>query len=124
MFRKISMAALAVVFALVFTGCGTLFRGDRVGKRSSNQIDPAILVLDCCGFLFGIIPGVVALVLDINNKTIYYSASEAAMSGNCDTSRMIALKVDDMSEEGIAQALSRELGREVRFNEIHFAAAK
>ena len=68
MFRKISMAALAVVFALVFTGCGTLFRGDRVGKRSSNQIDPAILILDCCGFLFGIIPGVVALVLDINNK--------------------------------------------------------
>ena len=70
------LVALAGVLMLQLTACGTLFYGERKGKPASSQIDPAVLVLDCCGLLFGIIPGVVAIVIDYSNKTIYYTKAE------------------------------------------------
>ena len=73
MFKKSMLVALAGVLMLQLTACGTLFYGERKGKPASSQIDPAVLVLDCCGLLFGIIPGVVAIVIDYSNKTIYYT---------------------------------------------------
>ena len=119
--KKAISCALAASFVFAATGCGTLFRSDRIGKSSSDRIDPAIMILDCCGLLFGLIPGVVALVLDFNNKTIYYSSSEVAgIPGS--TENMVAIQVEDMSEEAIAAALSEALGREIRYDQIQFAA--
>ena len=119
--KKTISCALAASFVFAATGCGTLFRSERIGKASSDRIDPAIMILDCCGLLFGVIPGVVALVLDFNNKTIYFSAREAGiMPGTTDN--MVAIQVEDMSEESIAAALSEALGREIRYDEIQFAA--
>lgn len=121
MFRKVATFVLVASFAFIAAGCGTLFRGHRVGKTPSNRIDPTILILDCCGLLFGLIPGVVALVLDFGNNTIYFSATEVGgMPSN--TENMTAIKVDDMSEEAIAAALSKALGREVRYDQINFAS--
>ena len=77
MFRKLTTLAVTAACALVFAGCGTIFYGERIGQKSSDKIDPTVLVLDCCGLLFGIIPGVVALAVDFSNRTIYYTASEA-----------------------------------------------
>ena len=119
--KKAISYALAASFVFAAAGCGTLFRSDRIGKASSNRIDPTILILDCCGLLFGLIPGVVALVLDFGNKTVYFSATEVGGMPSS-TENMTALKVEDMSEEAIAAALSRALGREVRYDQIHFAA--
>ena len=78
MARRILSATLAAVMTFVFTGCGTIFHKERINRPPSDKLDVLTLVLDCCGFLFGIIPGVVALVLDASNHTLYYSASEVS----------------------------------------------
>ena len=78
MARRILSATLAAVVTFVFTGCGTIFHKERINRPPSDKLDVLVVVLDCCGFLFGIIPGVVALVLDASNHTLYYSASEVS----------------------------------------------
>ena len=119
--KKVLSSLLVAAFALIATGCGTLLKPERIGKRASDRIDPSIMILDCCGFLFGVIPGVVALVLDFNNKTIYFSANEtSSIPGSVEN--MQAIKVGEMSKEEIASAVSKALGKEVKFSEIQFAA--
>ena len=99
------LTVLAGTLLLQLTACGTLFHGERKGQQASNQVDPTVLILDCCGFLFGIIPGVVALVIDYSNNTIYYTKAEVRANQHSsvkdiDRSGMIALKMDDMSKLG------------------------
>ena len=129
MFKKSMLVALAGVLMLQLTACGTLFYGERKGKPASSQIDPAVLVLDCCGLLFGIIPGVVAIVIDYRNKAIYYTKAEvkamnSASIDSIDRSRMVAVKMDEMSNEAIEQALSRQLGQQVKLADLQVVAAQ
>lgn len=79
--RKTSMFVLTGVVALALTGCGTLFWKERKNQPSSGNIDAQVMILDCCGLLFGIIPGVIALALDFSNDTIYYTKAEWAAKG-------------------------------------------
>ena len=125
MMKRIVMILLAGMFLLQLTACGTLFHAERKNRKPSTQVDPVVLVLDCCGFLFGIIPGVVAIVLDYNNKTLYYSKSELknASLDRMDRSRMIAVRMDDMQRETVERVLSERLGREVHLNEMRLVAA-
>lgn len=125
MVKKIIMFLLAGIFLLQLTACGTLFHAERKNRKPSTQVDPVVLVLDCCGFLFGIIPGVVAIVLDYNNKTLYYSTSElkSASLEQMDRSRMIAVKMDNMDRNTVERVLSERLGREVHLNEMRLVAA-
>ena len=121
MARRILSATLAAVVTFVFTGCGTLFHKERINLPPSDKLDVLVVVLDCCGFLFGIIPGVVALVLDASNHTLYYSASEVSfVDGQPDLSNMVAIHLDTVDEDSIAEALSRELGRQIAFSDIQF----
>ncbi len=125
MLRKITLVVLAGVLMVQLSACGTLFWKERIGKASSDQIDPTVMILDCCGLLFGIIPGVIALVLDFNNKTIYFSKGEpgATAMDKMDRSDMIAIKVDKMDRKSIEAALSKELGRSVDLSEMQILAA-
>ncbi len=129
MFKKSMLVALAGVLMLQLTACGTLFHAERKGQQASTQVDPTVLILDCCGFLFGIIPGVVALVIDYSNKTIYYTKAEVRANQNTsinsiDRSKMIAVKLDDMSNEAIEQALSQQLGQQVKLADLQVVAAQ
>ncbi len=123
--KRIVMILLAGMFLLQLTACGTLFHAERKIRKPSTQVDPVVLVLDCCGFLFGIIPGVVAIVLDYNNKTLYYSTSELknASLEQMDRSRMIAVRMDNMDRDSVERVLSERLGREVHLNEMRLVAA-
>lgn len=129
MFKKSMLVALAGVLMLQLTACGTLFHAERKGQQASTQVDPTVLVLDCCGLLFGIIPGVVAIVIDYSNKTIYYTKAEvkamnSASIDSIDRSRMVAVKMDEMSNEAIEQALSRQLGQQVKLADLQVVAAQ
>ena len=121
MARRILSATLAAVMTFVFTGCGTIFHKERINRTPSDKLDILVVVLDCCGFLFGIIPGAVALIIDANNHTLYYSASEVSfVDGQPDLSKMVAIHLDSMDEDSIAEALSHELGRPIAFSDIQF----
>ncbi|MGN0870937.1 MAG: hypothetical protein ACI4UV_07060 [Victivallales bacterium] len=129
MFKKSMLVALAGVLMLQLTACGTLFHAERKGQQASTQVDPTVLILDCCGLLFGIIPGVVAIVIDYSNKTIYYTKAEvkamnSASIDSIDRSKMVAVKMDEMSNEAIEQALSRQLGQQVKLADLQVVAAQ
>ncbi len=115
---RVFLGLLTLVLAAQLTGCGTLFHGDRRGKQASTELDPEVVILDCCGLFFGIIPGAVALFLDFNNKTIYftvdeYSANKVSSIDDIDFSTMKAVKMDEATVEAAELAISRELGRPV-----------
>lgn len=129
MFKKSMLVALAGVLVLQLTACGTLFHAERKGQQASTQVDPAVLILDCCGLLFGIIPGVVAIVIDYSNKTLYYTKAEVRAMKNAsidsiDRSKMVAVKLDDMNNEAIEKALSQQLGQQVKLADLQVVAAQ
>ena len=63
---------LVLIVAVLFFGvssCGTIIKNGKGGK--TDQIDVSVALLDGLGLLFFIVPGVVAYIVDFNNKTIY-----------------------------------------------------
>lgn len=127
MFKKSLAVGLAGVVAFVFSGCGTLFWSERKTETPSMEIDPTVLILDCCGLFFGIVPGVVALVLDFNNNTIYFSKSEArkrSANTELDQSKMVAFHVEHMDRASIEAALSEQLGYQVSLNGVQLSAIR
>jgi len=76
--------ALVVVFSFVVlvTNCGTLLYPQRLRQEPSRKVHAPTVIMDSLWLLVFIIPGVVALAVDIANGTIYYSEAElqAALS--------------------------------------------
>jgi hypothetical protein len=58
-------------------GCGYFLHPERRGTQS-GVIDGATMVMDCLWLLAGIVPGVVALVVDFSSGGIYISGSRHA----------------------------------------------
>ncbi len=69
-----------VLLAFMFTisGCGYIMYPDRRNAPKSDRIHTKVVVLDCLWLLAGIVPGVVALVVDGVHGTWYYSVGEIA----------------------------------------------
>lgn len=66
---------ILVVFSIILTlQCGYLLYPERKGQ-TGGQVDAGVLVLDILWFLPGIIPGVVALIVDYSTGCIYKSGS-------------------------------------------------
>ena len=115
--KKSIYAAVAAVL-LLGSGCGTLFFSERIGKKMSRQIDRRVFVTNCILCLAGIIPGVVAFVLDYENGTIYYTEAELLPD---DLFGMKKLPGGNMTPEEIAEKLSAALDKEISSSEIREA---
>ncbi|OUR89595.1 hypothetical protein A9Q81_21370 [Gammaproteobacteria bacterium 42_54_T18] len=74
--RALSLSVIILMFNS--SSCGYLLHPKRVGQTGGN-IDPAILVLDAAGLLFGVLPGVVAFAVDITTGAIYLSPGEKSV---------------------------------------------
>ena len=72
------MATALIATTLLQAGCGYFLYPERSGQKS-GQVDPAILILDAGALFLGIIPGVVAFIVDITNGTIYLPAGEKSV---------------------------------------------
>ena len=70
--KKVICAILVAAMAFTETRCGILFHPERSGNRG-DRLDVFAVVLDCCWLFVGIIPGVVALVIDFSSGGAYYS---------------------------------------------------
>ena len=69
--RRTAFKFMAAATALAFTtSCATIMYPERKGNNSS-PVETLPLVLDILLFLPGVIPGVVALVIDFGNGSIY-----------------------------------------------------
>jgi len=80
--KKRVLKKLAGLFALLallnVSACGYFLYPERVGQKS-GKIDPAIVVLDAAGLLFGLLPGVVAFAVDLTTGTIYLSPGQKSV---------------------------------------------
>jgi hypothetical protein len=52
-------------------GCGTILYPERRGQQSHARVDTGVVVMDACWILLGVIPGVIAFVVDFGNGSIY-----------------------------------------------------
>ena len=115
---------LTVALLLLNTGCGTLFFHDRMGKKMSKVIDKRVVAGNCLLGLFGIIPGVVAFILDYDSETIYYTEAELIpddFMDNKSSLQMQTIPCKGMKEEEIARRLSIALGKEISSDQLTLA---
>lgn len=90
-------ASLALVFA---TSCAVILHPERKGNNST-PLDTVPLVVDILLFLPGLVPGVVALVLDFGTGAIYLEKNGAnkPFLGKRKRERMVHVRVVDESGE-------------------------
>lgn len=115
--------ALLTAFLLLNTGCGTLFFSHRIGKKISKERDDRVFIGNCILCLAGIIPGVVAFILDSDNGTLYYTEAELIPDNfddfkNEGACRMKQLPCSQADSCEIAALLSQALGKEISPQEI------
>jgi hypothetical protein len=73
--RMVSLVVLAA-FIIATTGCGYILYPERRHTKLSNEIDGKVVLFDCLWLIAGIVPGVVALIIDGVNDTWYYTEDE------------------------------------------------
>ena len=74
-----SRVLTAVVIGLILvssSGCGTLLYPARRDGTPSRQLDSRVVILDCLWLVAGVIPGVVALAVDLTTGAAYFSEGE------------------------------------------------
>lgn len=123
--RKSICAAVAAVL-LLGSGCGTLFFSERIGKKMSRQIDRRVFVTNCILCLAGVIPGVVAFVLDYDNETIYYTEAELIPDDFMDykgSFNMKQIPCKKLDLERAARILSGVLGKEITPLQLRMSAS-
>ncbi|MGQ9427575.1 hypothetical protein ACXYTJ_16770 [Gilvimarinus sp. F26214L] len=120
--------ALAAVSLMCFTtGCGYFLYPERVGQ-SGGRVDPAVLVLDAAGLLFGIIPGVIAFAVDLSTGAIYLPPGESnVIERHEDRLSRFQVPIKAIASEdlhfdpaGVAERLSLELGQPINPSDIHY----
>ena len=123
-----SLICLLAALLLGASGCGTLFYSHRIGRRMSKTIDNRVFYTDCALCLFGIIPGVVAFILDYDNGTIYYTQAELIPDnfneGSLSPDKMKKIDGGSMTEEEIARLLSRATGRQIDLSQARIVTVR
>ena len=70
-YAKKAIACLTLLSCMVsFSACGYFLYPERRGQ-TTGEIDLPVLILDCVGLFFFIIPGVAALAVDFSSGAIY-----------------------------------------------------
>ncbi len=73
MFKLRNIISIFIMICMLgLISCGTILYPDRKGHKGGGNLDPAVVVLDSIGFLFFIIPGVIAFAVDFSTGAIYY----------------------------------------------------
>ncbi len=103
MYRR--LLAILMVASLSVSGCGTIFKADRINKAHSSNLDWRIVLLDGLGLFFYILPGVIAYAVDSSNGTLFISGGGS-------------LKLPELSEAEIRKALERETGRRIEAGQV------
>ena len=125
--RKTLFCLLAALL-LSASGCGTLFYSRRIGKKMSKTIDKKVFFTDCFLCLAGVIPGVIAFILDYDNGTIYYTEAELIPDdfneGCLNPGRMKKIDGGSMTEAEIARRLSEATGRKIDLSQARIITAR
>ena len=81
--RLTSWVALGALL-IATTGCGYILYPERRTQPLSDTLDVSVVIYDCLWLLAGVVPGVVALIVDGTNDTWYYTEEELSQKGWAD----------------------------------------
>ena len=81
--RLTSWVVLGVLLVAT-TGCGYILYPERRTQPLSDTLDVSVVIYDCLWLLAGVLPGVVALIVDGTNNTWYYTEEELSQKGWAD----------------------------------------
>ena len=125
--RRILFCLLSALL-LGASGCGTLFFSRRIGRKMSRTIDNKVFYTDCFLCLLGIVPGVVAFILDFDNGTIYYTEAELIPDdfnqGALTPGKMKKIDGGSMTEAEIARRLSEATGRKIDLSQARIVTLR
>ena len=114
-----------LIMLLNSVGCGYFLYPERVGQQS-GKVDPAVVILDAAGLLFGILPGVVAFAVDITTGAIYVPAGGTSAVDK-HTKRLSQLELEQVDERSrgvdraaIANELSLLIDAPVAADQLQF----
>lgn len=123
-----SLICLLAALLLGASGCGTLFYSHRIGRKMSKTVDNTVFYSDCALCLLGVIPGVVAFILDYDNGTIYYTEAELIPDnfneGSLTPDRMKKIDGGSMTEAEISRRLARATGRRIDLSQVRIITAR
>lgn len=77
--NKVLALVMLLVLPSATVDCGVLIHPERNGHRS-GPVDAGALIMDCLWLLVGVVPGVVALVVDFSTGGVYASGSAMAVA--------------------------------------------
>lgn len=124
------LAGSLTVALLLTSGCGYFLYPERVGQ-TEGRVDPAVVVLDAAGLLFGIVPGAIAFAVDITTGAIYLPPGEKDVLekhdtrlSSFDTPMRAADPAPLVDQQHVARELSGLLGEPVDQNRIHYYTAQ
>lgn len=110
---KMRIVSWVVLAAFIFaaTGCGYMLHPERRHAKLSNEIDGKIVLFDCLWLIAGVVPGVVALVIDAVNDTWYYTEDEweaiqSESSKNIQPGQQLAVDIHGLAPVGAKVTLS------------------
>jgi hypothetical protein len=94
-----------------FSGCGYFLYPERRGQ-TTGEIDLPVLILDCVGLFFFVIPGVAALAVDFSSGAIYLPNKKKRAA--LDVIRLDKDKVHDRSY--LESLISKHTGKDIRLS--------
>ena len=127
---KSRLMAYVLVGALLAASvnCGYILYPDRRGKKG-GEIDPVVLVLDIAWLIVGVVPGVVALVVDFATGCIYKSGDTLTMDrGGNMTVRLTdpapqaaTLRVTVSNDDGSTTLVERTVAKGEAFGDLEIS---
>jgi len=119
-------------FIISSTGCGYILYPERRHAKLSNEIDGEVVLFDCLWLIAGIVPGVVALIVDATNDTWYYTEAEwddihSESSMNIQPGQQLAVDIHGLApaDAKVTLSLLDNHGRQVTsIVEAHSTAGK
>ena len=120
--RRFALTALLGGTSLTASSCGTLMYPERKGRRHSRTINKKVFWYDFAGIvLFGGL-GIIGMMIDFNNGTMYLPAGQHAALGGSKKTRLVAFRLpkghrEQRDYEAVASA---HFGRSISFDDPSF----
>ncbi|HEY1065374.1 MAG TPA: hypothetical protein VGE52_04670 [Pirellulales bacterium] len=93
------------------TGCGTIFYPERRGQPAT-RVDWVVVTMDGLLLLCFLLPGIIAFVVDFSTGAIYLPLASETADAKAKY-KELKLPKDQLTEEGIAAAVSKDLGKAI-----------
>ena len=113
--RRFLRLGIAGTLSVGSGGCGTILYPERIGQPP-GMLDWKVVALDTIGLLLFLVPGVIAVVVDFYNHTIYLPQGYYGEVTPDRRKQLVAVRMLDreLGQEAVEQAVAQHTGHSIR----------